>query len=227
MTDEPGTFYGHEPHMDAAADEVFLATADALARALRAGQLSALSDAIARYPRYAAALADYALYFCMVEMALPPLNADAPPAARLSPVARRALEHVPPARLSIHSILAEAQRQGMEPPMLAARVRLSADILARLEAGAIDPATIQAMLLDRLAQVLNCGHTAIRACLYRLASTGQISTIDPGLQVRESSAASLYRQESFAQAVRTSILLNPDDRAMWLQAIADEGLPRT
>jgi hypothetical protein len=220
MPDEPRGPYG-PPHPDVTADVPFLAAADALTRALRAGQPSALRDAIARHPEYAVALADYALYFRTMEAALPPLEANTAPAAALAPAAQRAFGRMAATPPAIAGILATARQVGMDAAALAARIRLSADVLAKLDSGAIDPATVPALLIDRLVQTLQCGRAAIRAYLQGVSGASAAPAAGGALHARERPVAPGYGQESFAQAVRTSVLLSAEERAEWLQVIAE------
>jgi len=224
MTDEASGAYGRVSHVDAAADETFLVVAEALAHALRSGHPTALSDYVARYPAYAAALAEYALYFRTTELALP-LNESVIPDPELSPVARRALQRVSRARQTIAGIQAEANRQGVELAALAARINLSAGVLTKLDSGLIDPTTVPTLLIERLARALDCACDAIRAVLFGPDTAGPAAQLQGVLVARERPAGSAYGRESFAQAVQQSPLLAEADRAAWLQAIADEGHP--
>ncbi len=114
----------------------------------RAGREPRVEEYAARYPQYAAELTEFALYFPAVGADLP--TAEAAPDPTLSPAAAAVLarihtEHAAPVPAEVPAtdgLVAQAARVGLAPRALAEAVRLSTELLARLEAHSIDAATI-------------------------------------------------------------------------------------
>lgn len=100
--------------------------------------------------------------------------------------------------------------KGIKPPELARQVGLSSDIMMKLDRKAFRLASLPTELLNRLAKVLevSLGQLSLYLGGSQLAASAQHFNLD------KPEAA---RQQDFAQAVRESEGLNPQQKAFWLQ----------
>lgn len=189
----------------------------------RAGRAPRVEEYAARYPEYAAELTEFALYFHAIGGDLP--AADAAPAAALSPAAAAALARIQashadqgaPSAPALDGLVAQAARVGLAPRTLAEAVRLSTELLARLEAHSIDAATIPGTLVRRLASALKVAPDVVSAYL---GATGPAAV---GAFYYADQAPERSPQQSFLEAVQASALA-PDLKREWAEiAAADAG----
>jgi hypothetical protein len=173
-----------------------------------AGLSPSLDEYIARNPDIAQELADFALYFHTVAADLPALDTANPPLP--SAAAQRAF-----ARLfgsSIQGLVARGVEVGITAPKLMERIRLSPDLLGKLEARALTTTSIPTTLVARLAESLQAPAAAISSFLGARPASAAFYYADQAPQAR---------QESFADAVRASALPEATKRE-WLDVIARE-----
>jgi len=170
-----------------------------------------LASWIHRYPQQAAGLIDLA-QAREQERAAPP--ATAAQVAAVAAIARRTLAQVAPPL----SLRQRGQLAGLSLRELAARVGLSSDILFKIDRRVVRPETVPGALVRELAGALDCTREAIRAAL---AGSGPVTA---GAFYHAAQAPQVG-QQTFAEAVASSVTLAPPDRARWLaaaQAPADE-----
>src|SRR4051812_3664421 len=187
---------------DANMREVQLAFLDALERGERP------DGWLRRYPQHAAALIDLAQARAIEQSAPAPTTADV---AAVAAIARRTLAATLPAPAL--SLGERASRAGLTLRTLAARVGLSSDILVKIDRRVVRPDTVPGALVRELAQALDCTAAAIRA---GLAGSGPVTAN----AMYHSRQAPQVGQQTFAEAVQTSVALAPDARARWLAAAA-------
>jgi hypothetical protein len=159
-----------------------------------------------RYPQHAARLIDLAQAHGL-EAAAPALGAAT--VAAVAAIARRTLAATLAAPAL--SLGERAQAAGFSLRDLAARVGLSSDILVKIDRRVVRPETVPARLVRELAAALDCTAAALRA---GLAGSGPV-TAGALYHARQ---APRVGQQSFADAVRTSVALPAADRARWLAA---------
>ncbi|HEX9058314.1 MAG TPA: hypothetical protein VF818_12365 [Ktedonobacterales bacterium] len=172
----------------------------------RAGRSPRVEDYIGRYPDYATEISEFAVYFHTIAFDLP--EPDAVPAAQLSPAARNVLAQIqPPPPPAIAGLVKQGTVVGFSPRKLAEAVRLTTDLLGKLEARAIDVATIPPTLIRRLAETLKVAPEAVAAYLGASgpAQAGAFFYADQ---------APTQRQESFLDAVQRSTLA-PEVKREW------------
>ncbi len=176
----------------------------------RAGRSPRVEDYVGRYPNYATEISEFALYFHSIAFDLP--EPDAVPAAQLSPAAQKALAQIrnpqPPA---IEGLVKQGAAVGLAPRKLAEAVKLSMDLLGKLEARAIDVGTIPPTLVRRLAETLKVAPGAVAAYLGAAgpAQAGAFFYADQ---------APTQRQESFLDAVQGSTL-GPELKREWSEIV--------
>ncbi len=182
----------------------------------RAGRSPRVEDYVGRYPNYATEISEFALYFHSIAFDLP--EPDAVPAAQLSPAATNALAQIglaraaaPAAPTPIEGLVKQGAAVGFTPRKLAEAVRLSTDLLGKLEARAIDVATIPPTLVRRLAETLNVTTEAVAAYLGAAgpAQAGAFFYADQ---------APAQRQEAFLDAVQGSTL-GPELKREWSEIV--------
>jgi hypothetical protein len=187
----------------------------------RAGRAPRIEDYVRRYPDYASELLRFAVYFHTVGFDMPAL--DASPAAELSPAAQRALAQIRDSQVTpaaaaapLAGLVQQGITVGFTPRTLAETLRLTTDLLGKLEAHAIDAATIPSTLIKRLSAVLQVTPEAIAAYL---GSPGQA----PAAAFYYADRPPAQRQESFLDAVRASTLA-PETKQEWVE-IARQDVP--
>ena len=204
-------------------DEVLLAFSDA--RAAAPGDKRLLREWAARYPALADEIItiDYAQF--AAGMTLTDALEDGPedPAvaalgADILAARRQARAEKPP----LTSLLAEAQARGMDGPQLATVLRLDRMIVARLEQGALDAATVPLALVRQIGAVLERSADDVATFLRggpRLAASAHYrSRRAPSVSAPASSAplsSPAPSAMSFEQAVAGSRNLSADDKAYW------------
>ena len=158
---------------------------------------------IGRYPQHALALTDLALAASSTE--------DEPSAALVSRAAdftRTALAaHLAPQPVSLGE---RVKALGLTMRAVAAQVRLSSDVLVKLDRRVVPVETVPVRLLDQLGQVLGCTADALR-----LGLGGAMPQTTGAMY--HAKAPPTVGQQSFADAVRTSVTLAKADREYWLE----------
>lgn len=195
----------------------------------RAGRAPRIEDYVRRYPDYASELVRFAIYFHTVGFDAPAL--DTSPAAELSPAAQRALAQIrdsqvtaaaDPAAAPLAGLVQQGISVGYTPRTLAETLRLTTDLLGKLEAHAIDAATIPSTLITRLSAVLQVTPETIAAYL---GSPGQA----PANAFYYADRPPVQRTESFLDAVRASTLA-PETKQEWGEIVRQDmpwgGAPR-
>lgn len=185
-----------------------------------AGHAPRLEDYMRRYPEYAVELTDFVFYFHSVSLNLP--EPDIVPSEALSPAAEAVLARIRESAATytaapvapIESLVKQGRAAGYAPRPLAAALRLSPDMLGKLDAKAIAANSIPRTLIDRLAQTLATAPEAIAVYLGLTAPAG-------ASQFFYSEQAPAQRQESFIDAVHASSL---DEAAKheWDEVVARE-----
>jgi hypothetical protein len=177
------------------------------ADAWRAGRSPRVEDYVGRYPDYATEISECALYFHSIAFDLP--EPQAVPAAQLSPAAEKALAQI--RTPAIEGLVKQGAAIGLAPRKLAEAVKLSMDLLGKLEARAIDVATIPPTLVRRLAETLKVAPGAVAAYLGAAgpAQAGAFFYADQ---------APTQRQESFLDAVQGSTL-GPELKREWSEIV--------
>lgn len=174
----------------------------------RAGNAPSLDDYIARNPDLAPELTDFALYYHTIAEDLPALDTANPP--QPSAAARRAFASL--FGPSIQGLVARGAEVGVTPPALMERMRLSPDLLGKLEARAVTITSIPPTLVARLADSLQVPPAAISSFLGAQPASAAFFYADQAPQPN---------QESFADAVRASALPEAT-KSEWLDVIARE-----
>jgi hypothetical protein len=156
-----------------------------------------------RYPQYAQTLTDLAL--TVAAPATDPTPADIAHAEGILRSALQARTLAQPAPRLAERVKA----RGLSMREVAARVRLTSDILFKIDRRVIPVDTVPARLLDQLGQVLGCTADALRA--------GLAGSAPPTAgAMYHAKQAPTVGQQPFADAVRTSVALPAADRAYWL-----------
>lgn len=176
------------------------------------------ADWLRRYPQHATALTDLAL-----AATTPDADPPASMVARATRIARAAWQAQPGPGTGIEPSLGERVKAlGLNMRDVAARVRLTSEILFKLDRRIIPVETVPARLLNELGAVLDCTADALRAGL------GGRGPQTAGAMYHAHQPPEVGRQ-SFADAVRASLNLSADDQAYWLQqespATPDEPQP--
>ena len=190
--------------------------------AIEAGRHFDVKDYLARYPRYAAELADFIVSYHLTLTDLPEL--DQTPVAELSAGSARALEIV---RAEIEQRIAGQEPQtaltgledrsfdaGIDPDQLAERVGVSPTIIARLDARAIAATSIPRELFRRLADALDVRIETVMAFLGASVQTGGAFF--------HADQAPTGGQDDFLAAIEASEDLDPARKAEWRQISASE-----
>jgi hypothetical protein len=171
-----------------------------------------------RYPQYARELVDLAMA-TEAEHRLEAPSEDELVATR--EVLRRVAADVvgQPALAPAVGLVARARAVGVRVPQLARRVGLTAEVLYQLDRGYIRLETVPRALLRRLGEALNASAEAVLAGLPRTPPPAAAMAFN----ARERPAEA--RQQSFAEALAQAGDLPAGDRATWLAAVREEGLP--
>ncbi len=167
---------------------------------VQAGQQPRLSDYLARYPRYANAIADFVAYYHAVEEAMASMEAIG----------------------TITTLFTTASGQRLLPSQLAAELDLSIDIILLLEQRAIAPATIPHVLCEQIATLLQQPSAMVQEYLYSLDQRQPRSAVQKTkqpLKVAEEGAdypvPHIMDKPSFRAIVETSLQLSAEQRSRW------------
>jgi hypothetical protein len=167
-------------------------------------QGEAAAEWLRRYPQHATSLTDLALAATM------PGDAPASAVARAAAFARAAL-HAQAGSVAAAepALAARVKARGLTMREVATRVRLTSEILFKLDRRIIPVDTVPARLLNELGAVLGCTADALRAGL------GGAGPQTAGAMYHAKQAPAVG-QQAFADAVRASLNLSAEDRAYWL-----------
>lgn len=186
--------------------------------AFHAGQSPRIEDYVERYPQYAGELLEFAVYYHTVGFATESL--EGPPDPALSPAAEKAMAQIREQRARyaaaqsvapIESLVQLGIQAGYAPPQLAEAVGLTYEILGRLEAHAIDVASIPRTLFQRLAATLKTAPDAIAAYL----------GANPAGGFYFADQAPAQQQGSFLDAVEASTL-SPERKREWAEIVKND-----
>ena len=184
----------------------------------RAGLAPRAVEYIKQYPQYARELADFFLYFHAVAVDLP--DPDPTPTTPMPSAAVAALARYRERYAQEYALAGLAKRGlevGVAPPTLAAKVGVSLDLFARLEAHAIAATSIPRTLIRRFAEALRVAPEAVASYLGG-AQGGQ-----PASAFFYAETAPQTGQDSFLDAVRASDLL-PVEQQEWERIVREEGI---
>lgn len=205
----------NEPNNPEAVVEAYL-----LAR--RSGDTAALERLAAAYPEHEHALTAFAL----LDLALPtrPTNAalDAARALLATSLKERVLAAIAPVEApapALAGIIARAQELQMSGRDLARMVDLPRDVLAQIDRRLIAVATLPQRLLARLAVALDVSAESVRRYLAADGPAARVAAFNYAKAPPRAGVA-----VSFAEALAASDLATPEQRAVWQEALRDEGL---
>lgn len=183
-------------------------------REYHTGKAPNIEAYVQQYPQFADELIDFAFYFHTTAADLP--EPGTTPAVTLSPAAEKALAQIsaqlPP---SFPGLFKQGLVAGYAPPELAETLGISWDILAKLEARAINVTSIPRALMQRMAGTLNVLPDAISAYLSgaTAAQAGAFYYADqPPIQ----------QQETFLEAIQASSELSSEQKSEWVKIIEQE-----
>lgn len=191
---------------------------------VKSGRKPDLSDYLARYPDYAIELADFIVTYHLTLPDLPEL--DETPVATLSPgfaralaairaqEAQRAEQAAPSAQAAFTSLADRAFDVELDPEQLAERVGVSSSIIARLDARAIQVASIPRELFRRLAETLDVSIEAVMGFLGASAQAGGA--------FYDADQAPTGGQDDFLAAIEASDDIDPARKAEWRGISASE-----
>lgn len=203
---------------------------------VRAGRHPDIEQYIQRLPNLEGELRAFALYVETIDAGLPDSDAVADPA--LSEAARAALEHIAqrngvatgsqasagseprPGRVAASgtsNLVSAGRAAGIAPDMLARRVGVSLDLLALLDRGAIDPATVPGVLITRLAALLGVSQQTVARYVQGPALRKVAEATAPYVIADHSTAGRM----SFREAVRQSAL-SAEQKREWAAALDAE-----
>jgi hypothetical protein len=183
-----------------------------------AGKSPKIADYIQRYPQFAAELMEFAFFFHTIgaEEEEPDLAPSLEfTAAEQKARARIRAESTPSQGVTIEGFVEQGLSVGYLPPELAEVLGISWDILAKLEAHAINAASIPRTLIQRLADRLSLLPEAISAYLSGApdAQAGAFYYADqPPIQ----------QQETFLEAIQASPELSPAQKSEWAKIVEQE-----
>jgi hypothetical protein len=191
---------------------------------LQTGQQPRLSDYLARYPQYAEAIADFVAYYRLVEMQTPANLILAPSLSETSRSILQQLEEkesptTPPVLPT--TLLVRPDHRRLTLSQIAKKINLSTDIVFLLEHRYIDPRTIPAAVISRLAAVSGYAPDDVKLYLANTPMPNPDSPLRKQLRVAETGryhmpAANDQTLPSFQQIVEASDTLTAEQKAFWL-----------
>lgn len=186
---------------------------------VQAGKQPHLSDYLARYPRYANAIADFVAYYHAVEEAMPSI--DAIPYEQAEGIVFAG---------TMTTLLTTSAGQRLMLSQIATELDLSIDIVLLLEQRAIAPATIPPMLCEQIAKLLQQPSAMVQQYLYDLDQREPKSAVQKrNRQMKVAEVAvdypAPYRVDkpSFRAVVETSLQLSAEQRSRWCTILDAEG----
>ncbi len=201
----------------------FESVALAFVEELTRGEAGALARYLDRYPRYARELSVLAFESAAGERQGYAVAPGTPPAAlreRLRADAYAALR--PDADNAVTSLLTRARAYArLSPRTLASRLGIGVDVLALLEERHVAPDTVAAPFLAHLAATLGATAEAVRAYL-----AGPPLTAARGVAYHAPKGHTAARRISFDEAITSSNLMTPEQKARWLDPETSTGQGR-
>ena len=185
-------------------------TEDTDLRAIQVAFLAALEQGEApaawlrRYPQHARALTDLAL-----TATVPVPEPTVAEVTRAEDILHAALTQLAARNTQPVRLGERVKALGLKIADVAAQVRLTSDILVKIDRRIIPVETVPTHLLDQLAGLLDCSVAALRAGL-----AGRAPQTSGAMY--HSKQQPTPGQQSFVDAVRTSVSLTEADRAYWL-----------
>lgn len=183
----------------------------------RSGKSPRLEEYVRRYPHFAAELTEFGLYFHAIAADLPPPESVSE--AGLSPAAQAALARLASREPPLEGLVQRGLAIGYTPPKLAEAIGISRDVLAKLEAHAIQAMSIPQTFIQRAANTLRVAPAAVNAYLQG-TSSAQTSAFF------YSEKAPKQEQESFLEAIQASPRLTEAQKREWAEIVARD-LPDT
>lgn len=176
-----------------------------------------LEELVRDYPQYAVELIDFAIQHHVVEEAgldeavqAEVERDDLVPERRLLAEAFAQAQY--PATLT--SLIARARQRGYETvDLLAAELDLGTDIVAKLDRRMLTK--LPGRLLDRLVQVLAVSLQQLQSFFARPATAA-------GVLYYSGQAPEGARQQTFAEAIRSSQKMTREQKALWLATVGEE-----
>jgi hypothetical protein len=177
---------------------------------VQAGRQPRLSDYLARYPRYADAIADFVAYYHAVE--------EVRPSGELASAG------------TMTTLLATATGQRLTLSQIAAELNLSIDIVLLLEQRAIVPATIPHVLCEQIAILLQQPSAMVQEYLCSLGQHQPGSAMQKRKQQRKVAEEGadypvphVMDKLSFRAMVETSLQLSAEQKSHWRTILDAEG----
>ncbi|GAC1378686.1 MAG: hypothetical protein NVS4B7_09860 [Ktedonobacteraceae bacterium] len=195
---------------------------------VQAGQQPEVSAYIARYPQYADEIADFIAYYFAVEADAPIATPSASELSTGLHIAinstwKRLIRKDSPLPGSITTLLLTAKKQRLTFSQLGDRIGLSSDIAIKLEQRKVIASSIPAVLIRRLADVLQEPVDAIEAYFASVdeqhSQKQQVAESQVPYQVHSASAVPT---QSFAQAIEVSTQLSEEQKVVWRKVLDEK-----
>ncbi len=216
--------------MDREQEEAILRITAQYIEEVRAGHQPKLSDYLARYPQFAAEIADFVAYYHTVEVDLPGETSITSPLAgnlhiAIDPAWRSLLQPGATSTYKLATLLVTVNQQRLTLSQLADKVGLSVDIVAKLEQRKIAASSIPKEMYKRLAETLQQPMRAIEAYFEsfneRSSYRQQVAEAQVAYQVNEQPAIPV---QSFREALEESVQLSGEQKHVWFDVLNHEGL---
>ena len=216
--------------MDREQEEAVLRITAQYVEEVRAGHQPKLSDYLARYPQFAAEIADFVAYYHTVEVDLPGETSIISPLAgdfhiAIDPAWRSLLRPGATSTYKLATLLVTVNQQRLTLSQLADKVGLSVDIVAKLEQRKIAASSIPKEMYKRLAETLQQPMRAIEAYFEsfneRSSYRQQVAEAQVAYQVNEQPAIPV---QSFREALEESVQLSGEQKHVWFDVLNHEGL---
>jgi transcriptional regulator with XRE-family HTH domain len=216
--------------MDREQEEAVLRITAQYIEEVHAGHQPKLSDYLARYPQFAAEIADFVAYYHAVEVDVPGETGITPPLTEDFHIAidsawRHILQPGATSTRNLTTLLVTVNQQRLTLSQLADKVGLSVDIVAKLEQRKIAASSIPKEMYKRLAQVLQLPMRAIEAYFESFdepsSYRSQVAEAQVAYQVNEPLAIPV---QSFREALEESVRLSGQQKQAWYDMLNHEGL---
>jgi len=216
--------------MDREQEEAVLRITAQYVEEARAGHQPKLSDYLARYPQFAAEIADFVAYYHTVEVDLPGETSIISPLAgsfhiATDPAWRSLLRPGATSTYKLATLLVTVNQQRLTLSQLADKVGLSVDVVAKLEQHKIAASSIPKEMYKRLAETLQQPVRAIEAYFEsfneRSSYRQQVAEAQVAYQVNEQPAIPV---QSFREALEESVQLSGEQKHVWFDVLSHEGL---
>jgi hypothetical protein len=209
-------------------NETLLAITTRYLADVQAGHSPRLSDYLARYPRYAAEIADFVAYYhaCEEPLLFPPWAS----AETAFPQGMPNLVYSRPTRpdmpQTITSLLTTVSGQQLTITCLAMRLELSEEIAALLEQRAIAPASIPQTLYLKLAALLQLPVGVVQAYFFSWEKTVVSGDLSSRQKVAETSGyyspSRVDNRLDFRVLLDGDAALSPQQKERWWSILAAE-----